>query len=317
MFGFFKKKPAASSPPPVPTQAHPLQVAFATTFIHSALTDNRAEFTGAMIFSKESDRVLANCWNSLGSRVLPKSEMMAPTGLSRTVMRDGDRLIVLIEFPVPRVAGEAYFGVIILGPCDDPQWSAEARARVPFRYFVLFRAANGTTVEEWSTNPPTALGSGPEAVPPFFVEWVQNHTTRAGGDTVVTSHSGDADLAAAVARARRELPAVLQRLIAGELQDAHFTVKVPIKDEQFTEHFCLSDTTFADGRFSGVIDADPNSVSTVKRGDRWTATVEEVTDWSYAHNQKMHGNYTMRALLPKMPPHEAAKYRALLSDEGT
>jgi hypothetical protein len=35
----------------------------------------------------------------------------------------------------------------------------------------------------------------------------------------------------------------------------------------------------------------------------------------YAANQKMHGNYTLRALLPKMPPHEAAKYRAVLADE--
>jgi len=35
-----------------------------------------------------------------------------------------------------------------------------------------------------------------------------------------------------------------------------------------------------------------------------------------ARNQKMYGNYTLRALLPKMPQHEAAKYRAVLADEG-
>ena len=47
--------------------------------------------------------------------------------------------------------------------------------------------------------------------------------------------------AAAIERARRELPAVLQRFIAGELHDALFTVKVPIKDKGAVEHFWLSD----------------------------------------------------------------------------
>jgi uncharacterized protein YegJ (DUF2314 family) len=314
MFGFFTKK--TSTPPLLPAQPNRLQVAFATTFIHTSLTTNRAGFIGTMLQSEDADQALARCWNSFGSIVLPKSEMIAPTGLSRSIFREGERIIVFIIFPTPRVAGEAHFGAVVLGPCDDPQWSAEACKAVPFRYFVLFRAATGTTVDEWTTSPPVPLGSGPDAEPPFFAEWVLNHAVRSAADTTVTVHSGNDDLAAAISKARSELPAVLQRFIAGELPDAGFTVKVPIKDGESTEHFWLSDTTYADGQFSGVIDADPQSVTTVRRGDRWTASVEDVNDWMYIANQKMHGNYTLRALLPKMPPHEAAKYRAALSDEA-
>jgi uncharacterized protein YegJ (DUF2314 family) len=108
---------------------------------------------------------------------------------------------------------------------------------------------------------------------------------------------------------------VLQRFVAGELRDANFTVKVAVKDAGVTEHFWLSETTYSDGRFSGIIDADP-STSIIKRGDRWTAPIEDVTDWMYTRNQKMYGNYTLRALLPGMPSDEAAKYRPVLADEG-
>lgn len=303
-------------PPPLPTQPDPLQVAFATKFIHTALTSDRAGFIGAMIHSGEGDQVLVRWWNSFASNFVSEEEMLPPTGLSHFAFREGDQFIVFIVFPAARVAGEAYFGAVVLGPCDDPQFSVEAQARMPFRYFVLVRAANGTTVEEWTVEPPIHLGSGPEPEPQLFAEWVINHAARSATDMTVTVRRDNDEIVAAIERARHELPAVLQRLVAGELQDASFTVKIPIKDGDCTEHFWLSETIYADGKFSGIINADPQSVTTVKRGDRRTVSIAEVTDWMYARNQKMHGNYTLRALLSRMPPHEAAQYRALLAEEG-
>ena len=313
MFGLFKKTKA--TPPPLPTGPNPVQRGFATTYIQTSLTNHRAGFTGAML-SPEADQVLGRCWARFAAKVLQIQPVPSSEGLSAQVFREGQLVLVFITFPTPRAPGEAYFGLVLLGPCSDPQWSPDARAEMPFRYFVLCHSLTGTTVEEWTTDTPTALGSGPDPEPPFFVEWVLNHAVRATADTTVTVRSGSDDVAAAIARARSEPPSVLQRFIAGELHDASFTVKVPITDGEFTEHSWVSDTTYGDGRFSGIIDADPQSVSTVKRGDRWTASVEDVTDWMYAANQKMHGNYTLRALLPKLPPDEAAKYRAVLADEG-
>jgi len=130
---------------------------------------------------------------------------------------------------------------------------------------------------------------------------------------IVNVATDDEAVAAAIARARRELPGVLVRYSAGEFLDAHFTVKVPIKEQQVTEHFWLSDTSFADGQFSGIIDSDPQYVTTLKRGDRWVASVEDVTDWMYLRDEKIYGNYT---LLPKMAAEEAAKYRGRLADMG-
>lgn len=313
MFGLFKKR--KPEPSPLPSRTNNFQPFFATKWIHSALTSSIAGFSGAVLCG-DGTKVVTNLWKKIWSSSYPNELVMPSDGLTVDAFQVSDRLLVLISFPPPTDSGGAYFGVVVLGPCDDPNWGPEARQNLPFRYFVLFRAASGTTVEDWTTDPPVPLGHGPDPQSSLFVEWVLNHAMSSAGIATVAVRSGTEDVAAAIARARSELPAVLQRFVAGELHDMGFTVKVPIIDGEFTEHFWLSDTSFADGQFSGVIDADPQSVSTVKRGERWTASVEDVTDWMYVYNKKMHGNYTLRTLLPKLPPHEAAKYRALLADEG-
>lgn len=311
MFGLFKKRQPEPTQPSAGSQQ--FQKAFATMWVPDALSNSRAGFSIAVQVG-DGTKVLTNAWNKLWTLNRPGQSPPSTDGLKVDHFSDSGHLIVHITFPAPLSAGGAYSGIVVLGPCDDPEWGNAARANLPFRYFILFRGAEGTRIEEWTTNPPIALGSGPGPDPIFFIEWVLNHTIRSAADSTVTVRSGDEDLAAAIAKARSELPNVLQQFIAGALHDANFTVKVSIKEHNFTEHFWLSETTFSDGIFSGIIESEPQSLSIIKQGDRWTAPIEEVTDWMYAKNQKMYGNYTLRALLPKMPPHEAAKYRAVLSD---
>jgi uncharacterized protein YegJ (DUF2314 family) len=90
-------------------------------------------------------------------------------------------------------------------------------------------------------------------------------------------------------------------------------VKVPIKDGEQTEHFWLSDVTFQNGEFTGTIDNDPGTVGNVKIGQKWTVKKDEISDWMFMRDGKMHGNYTMRPLLKAMPEEEAAKLRSLLA----
>jgi uncharacterized protein YegJ (DUF2314 family) len=310
MFRLFKKR--GQEPPPVASKNQQFQNFFATKWVQSALASSVAGFSGAVLCG-DGDKLITNAWKKMWVSNFPNDPMMPPDGLAVTQFHERGHLVVFITFPPSQSVGGVYFGVVVIGPCEDPQWRPEARQRLPFRYFVLSRAASGTSVDEWTADPPHRLGAGPEPEPQLFTEWVLNHAVKPTADMTVTVRKEIT--AAAIERARRELPAVLQRFIAGELHGAHFTVKVPITNKGAVEHFWLSDTTYADGYFFGIIDADPQDVSNVKRGDRWKASLEEVTDWMYTRDEKMFGNYTIRAMLPNLPPHEAAKYRAILSDE--
>jgi uncharacterized protein YegJ (DUF2314 family) len=326
MFGFFKKRPGKPAPSPAPAPAptrvpsqekrQQFQACFGTQVIQQALANSIGALSGA-ILGGEGTKALTNIWNKLWAVNLPDEPPMKPDGLTVDVCRERDLMLVIITFPTLASAGAARVGVIVLGPCEDPKWGAEARETLPFRYFVLRNAANGRSlVEEWTSDTPTPLGPGPAPHAAFFVEWVLHHQLGRpmGNDASMTIPRGDDAMAAAIERARRELPGVLQRFVAGKLGGTAFTVKVAVRDGEHREFFWLSDMVYADGKFSGIIDAEPGMVSTIKRGDRWTAPTEEVVDWMFACDKKMHGNYTLRALLPQMPPAEAAKYRAVLAE---
>jgi hypothetical protein len=171
LFGFFKKR----EPEPPADQPHPHHRNFVRMFIPDALARNRNGFLAAMS-DPQASRTLQEAWQKCGARVLPR-ELVAPsTGLNVSAFRHESFLCLLIIFPPPKVAGESYFGLVVAGPSDD--WSPEARAKVPVRYFILERSAmDSSTIFEWrpSTTDGDELfdnlgsGSSPQN-PPHFVE---------------------------------------------------------------------------------------------------------------------------------------------------
>jgi uncharacterized protein YegJ (DUF2314 family) len=130
-------------------------------------------------------------------------------------------------------------------------------------------------------------------------------------DTLITSGYDEKEMEAAIARARSEVDSFIAELSAPA--GSTHAVKVPIKDGEQTEHFWLSDVTFQNGEFTGTIDNDPGTVGNVKIGQKWTVKKDEISDWMFMRDGKMHGNYTMRPLLKAMPEEEAAKLRSLLA----
>ena len=131
-------------------------------------------------------------------------------------------------------------------------------------------------------------------------------------DTLVESGYDKQEMDAAIARARREVDSFI-----GELSNPTGTdheVKAPIKDAGDTEHFSLTDVSFQNGAFNGTISNEPGVVGNVKMGQAWTIKKNEISDWMFMRDGKMHGNYTMRPLLKSMPDEEAAKLRSILAD---
>lgn len=52
----------------------------------------------------------------------------------------------------------------------------------------------------------------------------------------------------------------------------------------------------------------------VQFGQKWTVKKEDISDWMFMRDGKMHGNYTMRPLLKTMPEREAAQFRSILAE---
>jgi uncharacterized protein YegJ (DUF2314 family) len=131
-------------------------------------------------------------------------------------------------------------------------------------------------------------------------------------ETLVDGGYDEAEMDAAIARARSEVDAFIAELDAGN--GTNFAVKAPIEDDGETEHFWLTDVVYRDGEFEGVIGNDPGIVTNVKFGQKWTIEKSDISDWMFMRDDKMHGNYTMRPLLKTMPEQEAAKFREMLAE---
>lgn len=173
MFGLFKKR----QPTPPTGEPHPQHRNFVRGLIPDALARHRSGFLVSLSDARAS-QILQESWHKLGAGVLPSALLMPPTGLSASGFKHEKYLCFLIVFPTPKVAGESYLGLIVAGPSED--WSSEARAKVPVRYFILERSATPTpTVFEWRPSSTEgdelfdSHGPGPSPQhPPDFVEAV-------------------------------------------------------------------------------------------------------------------------------------------------
>lgn len=132
-------------------------------------------------------------------------------------------------------------------------------------------------------------------------------------DTLVTSSDYDeTEMKAAIDRARSTVDTFINELATPTGED--HAVKVAVKDNDDIEHFWMNDVSFRDGEFQGTINNEPGLVTNIKIGQSYTVKKDEISDWMFMRDSKMHGNYTMRPLLKTMPEEESAAFKALLAE---
>lgn len=148
------------------------------------------------------------------------------------------------------------------------------------------------------------LGCGGPSVPQ-----IQDRVTKAG-------EYDEAEMEAAIQQARASFSEFEKRLANPERGDAGFAIKVKITDGDEGEHFWLQEVRpLGDGKYSGIVANEPSSVRSVRYGQRITFPFEDVSDWMYAHNGVVQGNYTLRVLLKTLPDEEAAQMKKQLGWE--
>lgn len=128
-------------------------------------------------------------------------------------------------------------------------------------------------------------------------------------ETLVEQYD-EAEMGRAIATARSKVGEFLAALEKGDADS--FSVKAPITDPNGTEHFWITDVTFKDGSFTGLIGNDPGVVRNVRYGQSWTIKQDEISDWMFLRGEKIHGGFTIDPLLPTFPKDKADALRAQL-----
>lgn len=129
--------------------------------------------------------------------------------------------------------------------------------------------------------------------------------------TLMLVPNGDPDMAAAITKARANLPTFWKAFEHPGAGEEGFALKVAIQDGDDVEHFWLMNIARDGDKLSGTINNEPGVVRNVRNGGRHAFTAAQISDWLFMRNGKMVGNETMRPLLKRMPKAQADGYRAM------
>lgn len=131
-------------------------------------------------------------------------------------------------------------------------------------------------------------------------------------DRVVTDFD-EAEMDAAIKKAQGSLSSFIEEFQNPTGED--HAVKVGISDDsdEHVEYFWLSDLKFDGTTFTGTINNEPQIVTKVSEGQRWSVRKDEVIDWLFMKDGRMHGNHTVWPLIDSLPPDEAAALKALMA----
>lgn len=126
----------------------------------------------------------------------------------------------------------------------------------------------------------------------------------------LTSRYDEKEMASAIATAKRRVEEFVSALDKKGADS--FSVKAPIKDGNRTEHFWLTDVTYADGVFTGKVGNEPGTVKNVRLGQTWQVKKDEISDWMYTLGDRIHGGFTIDPLLASFPKDKADALRRKL-----
>jgi uncharacterized protein YegJ (DUF2314 family) len=133
---------------------------------------------------------------------------------------------------------------------------------------------------------------------------------RVALDKVTPVEKGDPEMERAFAKARATLDTFLKLSANPKPGTRDFSVKVAVRDGEYTEYFWLTPfSRDADG-FLGTINNEPRGVRNVQFGQEFRFTRDDIFDWTYSDAEgRMYGGYTTCALLTHEPAQEAQAFR--------
>ena len=133
-------------------------------------------------------------------------------------------------------------------------------------------------------------------------------------DDVIDFARDDAEMNAAIDKARAALPQFWSRFADPADNEADFSLKLGISDDVGTEHFWCGEIEGDAKAATCVISNEPVNVFTVSYGERVAVDPAIVSDWLYYRDGKIVGGETIRVMIPHLEKKQAAAMRELLAE---
>jgi uncharacterized protein YegJ (DUF2314 family) len=135
-----------------------------------------------------------------------------------------------------------------------------------------------------------------------------NKAPTASGIPIVNVTDDDAEMNAAIARARATTDELMARLRRPPPALSYLGVKVQLGDEDAGEHIWLYEVRLEGDRITGRLLEDAEYYPRYHRGDVIRVLPQEITDWMTVENGHVCGGFTARVLVPRLRPDERKAY---------
>ena len=135
-----------------------------------------------------------------------------------------------------------------------------------------------------------------------------NKIERENEPTIYGVESEDKEMNAAIEKANQTLNSFNIGLSNPKAESQ--SLKVQFTNSNGTEHMWIGNVEFKNGKYSGILDNDPEFVKEYKAGDKIDIEPSKISDWMYIENGKLFGGYTIKVLRNRMTEEERKQFDA-------
>ena len=133
----------------------------------------------------------------------------------------------------------------------------------------------------------------------------QTKTEREGEPAIYSVTDEDAQMNAAMQKAKETLPKFTEALLDNRPETRNFALKKAFATiDGGKEHIWISNISWQGTQFMGIVGNVPNKIPSLALGDSVSIESDEVSDWMYLENDVLAGGYTIRLLYQRMSPAE-------------
>lgn len=137
-----------------------------------------------------------------------------------------------------------------------------------------------------------------------------NKIQRENEPDIYNIGSNDIGMNTAIETAKQSLDSFDNAIKKNSRVFTYFGLKKKFEEGENIEHIWIGNIEFNNGKYIGTVDNLPEKIKSVKVGDTVIIDRNDISDWMYVKNSKLHGGYTIRLLRERMPEDERKQFDA-------
>lgn len=131
---------------------------------------------------------------------------------------------------------------------------------------------------------------------------------REGEPTIYQVPQDDAEMEDSIQIAKQTINLFDSAFKSANPEYKNFALKCRFETPTGNEHIWLTQIAIDTSGYFGVISNVPNSIQSIKVGDRVHIDTNKITDWMYLENLHLRGGYTIRLLRNRLSEKEKQQF---------